>query len=81
MNNGEQGRGRIAEYRENAAQMTTAAEKAIDPLIASAFLALAAQWERLAQEVGRSTVVLPRKDGIGPNWSKPGRAPGPAASK
>jgi hypothetical protein len=55
----EQGPGRVAEYRKTARQMTMAAKTATDPAIASALVALAAQWERLADEVERSAAFVP----------------------
>lgn len=42
--------GREAEYRKLAAQMQAAADGAFDPMTAQAYLKLAAQWERLADE-------------------------------
>lgn len=69
MSKGEQVPGRVAEYRKTAGQMTTAAAKATDPRIASAFIALAAQWERLADEVERSAAFAPRDE-------RPGAFPG-----
>ena len=41
---------RVVEYRKLAQQMLAAADQAFDPMAGQAFLALAAQWERLAEE-------------------------------
>jgi len=65
MDNGEQVSGRAAEYRKTARQMQTAAKKATDPAIASAFIALAAQWERLADEMERSAAFVLRDGRLG----------------
>jgi len=62
MNNGEQVPSRVAEYRKTARQISIAAAKATDPAIASAFIALAAQWERLADEVERSSAFVSRDE-------------------
>jgi len=43
--------GRIAEFRRNAEEMLATAQASTDPDIALSYLALAAQWKRLADLV------------------------------
>ena len=45
---------RVAEYLKLAEQMRISADRAFDPTIAAAYLALASKWVRLAEQTQRS---------------------------
>ena len=45
---------RVAEYLKLADQMRASADRAFDPTIAAAYLALASKWVRLAEQTQRS---------------------------
>jgi hypothetical protein len=51
---------RVAEYLRLAEQMRLAADRAFDPAIAHAYLALSAKWVRLAEQAQRSITVIDR---------------------
>ncbi|HEY1425725.1 MAG TPA: hypothetical protein VGF50_03555 [Caulobacteraceae bacterium] len=51
---------RVAEYLKLAEQMRTAADRAFDPAIAAAYLALASKWVRLAEQTQRSLRYIDR---------------------
>jgi hypothetical protein len=61
---------RVADYLKLAERMRTAAERAFDPEIAAAYLALSAKWVRLAEQaqqgvtlIDRSKLTPPKRDG------------------
>jgi len=51
---------RVAEYLKLAAQMRVAADRAFDPTISAAYLALASKWVRLAEQTQRSLRYIDR---------------------
>jgi hypothetical protein len=51
---------RVAEYLTLAEQMRLAADRAFDPTIAAAYLALASKWVRLAEQTQRSVRYIDR---------------------
>jgi len=51
---------RVAEYLKLAEQMRHAADRAFDPTIAAAYLALASKWVRLAEQTQRSVRYIDR---------------------
>jgi hypothetical protein len=51
---------RVAEYLRLAEQMRAAADRAFDPAIAAAYLALSAKWVRLAEQAQRGVPVIDR---------------------
>jgi hypothetical protein len=51
---------RVAEYLGLAERMRTAAERAFDPEIAAAYLALSAKWLRLAEQAQQGVRVIDR---------------------
>jgi hypothetical protein len=51
---------RVAEYLNLAERMRTAAERAFDPEIASAYLALSAKWVRLAEQAQQGVRTIDR---------------------
>jgi hypothetical protein len=51
---------RVAEYLKLSEQMRTAADRAFDPQIAAAYLALASKWVRLAEQTQRSVRYIDR---------------------
>ena len=51
---------RVAEYLKLAEQMRLAADRAFDPTIAAAYLALASKWVRLAEQTQRAVRYIDR---------------------
>jgi hypothetical protein len=51
---------RVAEYLRLSEQMRVAADRAFDPLIVSAYLALSAKWVRLAEQAQRDIPYIDR---------------------
>ena len=51
---------RVAEYLKLAEQMRISADRAFDPTIAAAYLALASKWVRLAEQTQRSLRYIDR---------------------
>jgi hypothetical protein len=51
---------RVAEYFKLAEQMRAAADRAFDPAIAAAYLALASKWVRLAEQAQRGVRYIDR---------------------
>jgi hypothetical protein len=51
---------RVADYLKLAEQMRTAADRAFDPTIAAAYLALGSKWVRLAEQVQRGVRYIDR---------------------
>jgi hypothetical protein len=64
----EQACARVAEYLKLAEQMRAAADRAFDPTIAAAYLALASKWVRLAEQTRRAIGY------IDPHAGRPGPA-------
>ncbi len=52
--------GRVAEYLRLAERMRAAADRAFDPEIASAYLALSAKWVRLAEQAQQGLAIIDR---------------------
>jgi len=51
---------RVADYLKLAERMRTAAERAFDPEIAAAYLALSAKWVRLAEQAQQGVTLIDR---------------------
>jgi hypothetical protein len=51
---------RVAEYLKLAEQMRLSADRAFDPTISAAYLALASKWVRLAEQTQRSLRYIDR---------------------
>lgn len=58
----DQAAARVAEYLKLAEQMRVAADRAFDPTISAAYLALASKWVRLAEQTQRSVRYIDRTD-------------------
>ena len=56
----DQAAARVAEYLQLAEQMRIAADRAFDPAIAAAYLALSSKWVRLAEQTQRSVRYIDR---------------------
>ncbi len=56
----DQASARVAEYLKLAEQMRIAADRAFDPTIAAAYLALASKWVRLAEQTQRAIGYIDR---------------------